>query len=38
LPDPFGFDWRRAGDVMLISLAILAFPTTLRQTFSRSDS
>jgi ABC-2 type transport system permease protein len=38
LPDPFGLDWRRAGDVMLISLAILAFPTTLRQTFSRSDS
>jgi hypothetical protein len=38
LPDPFELGWRRAGDVMLITLAVLAFPTTLRMSLSRSDS
>jgi ABC-2 type transport system permease protein len=38
LPDPFAMDFRRAADIMLITVAIVAFPVSLRMTLSNSDS
>jgi hypothetical protein len=38
LPDPFTMDLKRTGDTMLVTMAILVFPVTLRTTISRSDA
>jgi hypothetical protein len=38
LPDPFVTDWKRASDLMLVTMAILVFPVTLRTSITNSDS
>jgi ABC-2 type transport system permease protein len=38
LPDPFALDFQRAGDTLLITVAVMSFPTTLRLSLSKSDS
>lgn len=38
LPDPFTLNLARASDTMLVTMAILVFPGTLRMTISRSDA
>jgi hypothetical protein len=38
LPDPFTMDWSTAGRSFLVTMAVLAFPATLRATLTRSDA
>ena len=38
LPDPFTMGWSGAGRSFLVTMAVLAFPATLRATLTRSDA